>query len=216
MCEVAVVLVDLINTIKTEHLFFSAFVLFIFIFKNPISNLINRITSINKNGLIAESKPDSQREKTDPEAVKQLLEMVGTSVLIQERESAIKQDLTQRHLDVESDTCRVLIRYLAGTQLLLTFVDIHNLIFGSQIILLKKLNELVEIGMTEDSIKGYINNVMAIYTTSFDNWTNDQYLAFLYIKKLIVRNGDLIHISHIGKEYLIWIVRNGQSENKPF
>jgi hypothetical protein len=216
MCEVAVVLVDLINTIKTEHLFFSAFVLFIFIFKNPISNLINRITSINKNGLIAESKPDSQLEKTDLEAVKQLLDVIGDSVVIQGIENGIKQDLTQRNLEVESDSSRVLIRHLAGTQLLLAFVETHNLIFGSQITLLKRLNEVVGQGMTDDLINKFIANVRELYSTSFDNWSNDQYLEFLYLRNLIARKDNCVHISYIGKEYLIWLVRNGQSENKPF
>ena len=48
-------------------------------------------------------------------------------------------ELQQKGLGTDGDTIKVLIKYLAGTLLFLEFEQIHNLIFGSQILLLKKL-----------------------------------------------------------------------------
>lgn len=94
---------------------------FIILFRQPLSNLIYRITKIDKEGLTAGSAPEAQREKTDPAAVQQLLDVVGNSIVITDFEGRIKNELNAKGLSTSEDSIKVLIRHLAGTQILLSF-----------------------------------------------------------------------------------------------
>jgi hypothetical protein len=192
-------------------------VVFIFVFRQPISGLIKRTTKIDKGGLIAVPSPEIQREKTgnSVEAVQQLLDAVGNSIVINEQEEYIKKDLATRGLSTEGDSVKVLIKHLAGTQLLLAFERVHSLIFGSQIFLLKKLNEVAGQGRAVEFVNKHIDKVKSLYSNELGSWSNEQYLNFMYSHLLIVRHGSQIHITNLGVEYLTWIARNGRSENNP-
>src|SRR3989338_5969914 len=111
----------LLNAITWHHLAFIFALVFIVVFRQPLSELIRRITKIDKEGLTAGSAPEAQREKSDPEAVQQLLDVVGNSIVITDLESRIKSNLNEKGLKTDGDAVKVLIRHLAGTQLLLSF-----------------------------------------------------------------------------------------------
>jgi hypothetical protein len=206
---------EILNAITWQHLAFIFALVFIVIFKQPLSGLIRRTTKIGKEGLTAGSVPEAQLEKSDPEAVQQLLDVIGNSIVITDIESRVRTELTNKGFNTDGDTVKVLIRHLAGTQLLLSFEQIHNLIFGSQIFLLKKLNEVAGQGRPIAFVNDHIDHVKSIYPSELGEWTYDQYLDFLYSRLLIVRHGDQIHITNNGVEYLTWVARNGRSENNP-
>ncbi|MDD5241655.1 MAG: hypothetical protein PHG47_08040 [Sulfuricella sp.] len=203
------------NAITWHHLAFIFALAFIAIFKQPLSELIRRTTKIGKEGLIAGSAPEAQREKSNPEAVQQLLDVIGNSIVITDIESRVKAELTEKGFNTDGDTVKVLIRHLAGTQLLLKFEQIHSLIFGSQIFLLKKLNEVAGQGKPLTFVNDHIDYIKTIYPSGLGEWTYDQYLSFMYGRLLLVRHGDMIHITNLGVEYLTWVARNGRSENNP-
>ena len=143
---------EILDAIKWYHLFFPFAFVFIFLFKNQLSDLISRITSIDEKGLKADPPPESQQEKTKTtdEVVQQLLDSVGNSKVIQDQVKTIQEALEGEGLSTEGDSEKVLIKHLAGIQLLLAFEQIQSSIFGSQIILLKKLNEVAGQGIRED------------------------------------------------------------------
>ncbi len=205
---------EILSAITWHHLVFVFAVIFIALFRQPLSELIRRITKIGKEGVTASSVPEAQREKTDPEAVQQLLDVIGNSIVIADIEGRIKSELKEKGLNADGDTVKVLIRHLAGTQLLLSFEQIHNLIFGSQIFLLKKLNEVAGQGRPWTFVTNHIDHVKTLYPELGD-WSYDQYLGFMYGRLLIIRHGDQIHITNLGVEYLTWIARNGRRENNP-
>lgn len=206
---------EILNAITWHHLAFIFALAFIAIFRQPLSELIRRTTKIGKDGLSAGLAPDAQREKFDPEAVQQLLDVIGNSIVIADIEGRVKAELMERSLSAEGDTVKVLIRHLAGTQLLLSFEQIHNLIFGSQIFLLKKLNEVAGQGRLLSFVCSHIDHVKTLYPDALGEWSYDQYLEFMFGRLLIVRHGDQIHITNLGVEYLTWVARNGRSENNP-
>jgi len=154
---------EILKAITWPHVAFLIAVIFLFIFKKPLSNLIARITSIDKEGVKAGPSPKTQREKTETtnEAVQQLLDKVGNSIVINEQEEIIKKELEEKGLLNETDGEKILIKHLAGTQLLLAFEKIYNLIFGSQITLLKKLNGYRE-GIRDDLVNKYIEQTMEL------------------------------------------------------
>lgn len=168
--------------------------------------------------------PSTQRasdQKTDPKAdkeeVEKLLAAVGDSIVIQEQVTKINADLESRGLSLEGDAVKVLVKHLAGTQLLLAFEQVHSLVFGSQIYLLKKLNESVGEGKALEFVWAHVDHVKSLYvTSSLAKWDYEQYLAFLYSQQLIVKGeNQKIHITNLGVEYLTWIIRNGRREDNP-
>lgn len=208
---------EILKAITWHHLVFIFAVIFILLFKLPLINLIKRTTKIDKEGLTAEPSPESQREdtKTSTEAVQQLLDVVGNSIVINEQEQLIKNELTAKGLASDSDTAKVLIKHLAGAQVLLAFERIHSSIFGSQIFLLKKLNEVAGQGRSIDYVHKHIDHVKELYPENLGSWSYEQYLGYLFAQLLITKNGDQIHITNLGVEYITWMVRNGRREDNP-
>lgn len=152
----------------------------------------------------------------DKEAVDNLLAVVGDSIVIGELVSNINDELQSKGMNIEGDACRVLVKHLAGTQLLLNFEQIHNSIFGSQIFLLKKLNETVGAGRSEEYVFNHIDTVKKMFSDNLSEWTYDQYLAFLFSNILILKNEENVyHITNLGVEYLTWIARNGKRDDNP-
>lgn len=207
---------EILQAITWFHLTFVFSVVAIFVFRQPLSDLIRRTTKINREGLTADISPEAQREKTktSPEAVQQLLDVVGNSIVIAEQEENIRQDLTSKGLSADSDSAKVLVKHLAGTQLLLAFERVHSSIFGSQIFLLKKLNEVAGQGRPADDVNAHIDHVKELYP-QLGQWSHDQYLAFMFAQLLIVKQSDQFHITNFGVEYLTWMARNGRREDNP-
>jgi hypothetical protein len=185
------------------------------VFHKHISNLIQRIVKIDKEGITAISISEMQLEKPKPEAVHLLLDVVSKSVVIASIEEDIKNDLMGKGLETTGNTIDVLIRHLAGTSLLLSFVQIHSQIFGSQLILLNKLNEMVGQGRSVAFINDYFDHIKLSFPEAFDEWSVDQYLNYMFVNLLITQNENKIHITNKGVEYLTWIARNGIQDNKP-
>lgn len=204
-----------LTSITWEHLLFVFSLVFIFVFRKPISLLIPKIRKIGKDGLTTDSTPETQLETKNTEAVQQLLDVVGQSIVIADLERRIEDDLKKRSLPISGDTNRVLIRHLAGTQLLLNLEQIHGLIFGSQIFLLKKLNEVTGQGRSIEFVNQHFDHVVKVYADNLGSWSREQYLEFLYNQQLIIKHDTQIHITNLGVEYLTWVARAGKSENRP-
>ena len=204
---------ELLNAIAWHHLAFVIAIIFICKFRNQISALINRTRKIGMEGLSADPIPDKQQEKieTNSEAAQKLLKLVGDSPVIIEQENRINEDLKSINAD---ERVLVLTKYLAGTQILLAFEKIYAIIFRSQISILNMLNENRGQGMPVNSIDTYINIVKADYSETLGKWTNEQYLKFLYDSFLIMKEGDKIHITNLGIEFLAWMTREGRSQHK--
>lgn len=209
-------ILEILAAVTWEHLAFVFALVFIFLFRGHLSGLIKRTTKISKDGLAAEASPEMQREqnRTTPEAVQQLLDVVGSSLVIAENEEAIRRDLTSRGLPAEGDSIKVLVKHLAGAQTLLAFERAYNSIFGSQIYLLKRLNEMAGQGRSLQFILAHIEHVKTMFPEALGQWTPEQYLEFLHSHLLIVRHNDQFHISNFGVEFLTWMVRNGRLEGK--
>ena len=207
---------ETLKVITWPHVAFLFAITFIVIFREPISHLIKRTTSINKKGLKAGPSPESQREQpeTTNDAVQHLLSAVGDTIVINEQEGNIQKELEGKGLSTDGITVKVLIKHLAGTQLLLVFEKIQNSIFGSQIVLLRKLNEVRGQGINVEIVNRHIETAKESYPSELGDWTADQYLSFLRFYLLIIGQ-DQIQITNLGVEYLTWMARNGRSENMP-
>ncbi len=206
---------EIIKSLSWPHLTFIFVVIFIFAFRKPLAGLISRVTQIDKSGVKTSSTPEAQREEQKKEAVQELLFAIGNSIVLQDVEGRIKTDLETRGLETEGDSTKVLIKYLAAAQILLEFEQIHNLIFGSQIFLLKKLNEVVGQGKPKEFVTTHFEQIKGPFPVELGSWTLEQYLSFLIGRSLLIVTEGIYHITNLGVEYLTWIARNGRREDKP-
>lgn len=207
-----------LDFLEWPHLAFLFALVFIILFRNAISGLIARITQVTRYG-ISTSPSRNTQSGTSPDsenAVQQLLDVVGNSAIINDIETGIMQALKDRKLSVDGDTERILIKHLAGTQLLLNLERIHGHIFGSQIRFLKSLNEQKVSGISLEFASAYFSQVQKMYPKEFSGWDVEKYLKYLYAESLITETDGQIHITNLGVEYLIWMVRNSRVENKTF
>ena len=182
-----------------------------------ITNLIS-VTSVQKQestnvfgDYYSASRKNIQLKKNNSN-VQELLERIGNSSVITELEKRIIAELKEKDLEIEGDTDKVLLRHLAGTQLVLEFEKIHQIIFGSQIQFLQQINTLGAQGVPQEYLSEYYENVIHRFPDSFKNWSQDQYFSFLFSKFLLVKKAEYISLTDLGREYLLWIVRSGLSE----
>ena len=111
---------EIIAALGWPHFTFIFGLVFLLIFREQLRALLGRITSIDKTGIKTQPNPELQRE--DPkktEAAQELLLAIGNTVVLQEVEGRIRNDLTTRQLTVEGETTKVLIKYLAAAQVAL-------------------------------------------------------------------------------------------------
>jgi hypothetical protein len=205
---------EFIKALGWPHFSFAFAIIFLALFRKQIAGLISRVTSIDKSGLKASPTPEAQREKTKTEAIQELLRGIGDSIVLRDVEGRIKSELQQRQLDIEGDTVKILISLLAAATVIVQFEQIYNFIFGSQIRLLKSLNEVVGQGLPKENVTFYFEAVR-LATEPLANWSFDEYLAFLHGRLLVILTGDTYHITNLGVEFLTWMTKNGRSENRP-
>ena len=206
---------EIIKALGWPHFSFLFALIFVLVFRSQVAGLISRITSIGKGGVKAAPTPEAQREKQKTEAVQELLLAIGDSIVLRDVEGSIKSDLARRGLETEGNTVKVLIKYLAATKILLEFEQVHNLIFGSQIFLLKKMNEVAGQGQKRENVIAHFEHVREMFKANLGDWSFEQYMAFLIGRSLVTVDFDTYHITNLGVEYLTWITRSGRSENRP-
>ena len=207
-------MVEVLQNLGWPHVSLILAVICVFVFRKSIMSLISRITSIDKTGIKTAVAPEVQREEKKKEAVQELLDAIGHTIVLEDIESRINADLEARELDTKSDTVKVLIKYLAATQIFLEFEQIHALIFGSQIFLLKQLNQVGGQGLPREKIEAHFEHVQEQFSEELGNWSVDEYLAFLVSRSLVIEKGNVYHLTNLGVEYLTWIARNGKTESK--
>jgi hypothetical protein len=205
---------EILKSVGWPHLTFLFGLFFVLLFRKPLYNLITRITSIDKSGIKTGQNPEAQRELQKKESVQKLLLAVSDSVVLKNIEDNIKAELTKQGLATEGDTIKVLIKYLASSMMLMQFEQVHSFIFGSQISLLKNLNEVRGQGKPREFIEAHFEVTRNLYSQQLVNWTMDQYLSFLLERQLITTVNNVYHITNMGVEYLMWIAKNGRTELK--
>lgn len=183
-------------------------------FRKHLAALLDRTTSLGKEGLKA-SPPTGQTTR-EIDKVKQARELVEalTSPVIREREEQIIKELKDKGLEDNSETVKVLVRYLAVTQLIVTFEEQYRVIFGSQIFLLKTANENRAAGLHERFVQDHFSHVQKIFDPAFNHWNADNYVHFLLTSNLLRKDGEFYGITNLGVDFLEWITKVGAPERK--
>lgn len=188
---------------------------FLLIFRKEISGFINRIKSVGRDGVQTET--ELLPPKDDGKKPTNLLDHIEIekSDLLLDMENRIYEDLKTRNLE-SSDSVKYLVRNLAVSYINLGHEQAYYAIYGSQIRLLKKLNEVAGTGQSRVFIDEYFKNLDKEFPGIFVNWTTDLYLQFLLNNLLITYQNGLYHITVKGKDFLVWMAKTSKKEDKSF
>ncbi len=106
----------------------------------------------------------------------------------------------------------VLLRALAQSRLESGHEFTYNRIFGSQILALKRLNEVGRVTVDDalEFFKPYAEQFPAVYRSyGFEGW-----LGFLKNNALVQQNDNILEITHFGRDFLIYVTEKRLVENK--
>ena len=107
----------------------------------------------------------------------------------------------------------LLIRVLAQAQLEAAFERFYNMIFGSQIAALRRLNEFGHASV-QDS-RAFFEPYASQYPQIYNNYSFEQWANFLKNVGLVVQNGNFFEITDLGRDFLIYITARRLTELKP-
>lgn len=188
-------------------------VLFLILFKRQIGEKIKCVSQVNRSGVTFSSSDEKNALQVSARDVSDLFGSNDTRLLL-EVEDSIKQDLTVNRLNSEQEKIEYLIRHLALSQIYQNFEQCYASIFGSQIFLLKKLNEALGQGRDSRFIKTHFQHVQEMFTSSFADWTADSYMQYLFNQNLVTQKDNMFHITVKGIGFLVWLTKAGRIENK--
>lgn len=176
-----------------------------------IKKLLPRIQKVGPNGV--DLFPEGQKGITssnDDQARGELKNLRG-----QERTNAIRALEKHLHESIaaveQGERIDVALRDLAQSRLDTHFALVYNSIFGSQILLLKRLREVVSVSM--DHVEEYFKEQQDRFD-EFEKWDVERYLSFLVERNLLVIEQSNIKISDIGEDFVLFLHRARLSDNK--
>ncbi len=193
-------------------------IIFIYIFKTNIAKLLDRIKKVSREGITFVEAGESQsvippstvedvKTKTDT-----LFSNINSVPTIVEAEKILETGINEENKS-DSEKIKLLIRELSTTFFILRCQIAYNSIFGSQIILLKKLNIAKPTGLNKENLDKFYNEIAGTYDY-YENWTLNTYINFLLQAKLITQKEDYYFITVFGVDFLVWLQRVGLPENK--
>lgn len=186
-------------------------IIFFIMFRKQIIDLLQRIKSIGKDGVILDSQQKESTTELNPRKEAESLMRELDSALTRELEDGIKDELGKKKL-LGAEGIPVLIRYLAAMSITYVFSEVYRLIWGSQLNLLDYLNS--HNGQPDESLRSFYNLGITLYPEYYKEYPFEQWLGFLKDQLLIREDGGLISITIRGREFLMHLARAGLSRNK--
>lgn len=186
-------------------------IIFMLIFRQQIAAFIGRLRKVGRAGL--ETGSDQPQKAPDRESTAEDSEELMRSFdspILRQQEVALQTDLNNRGLSGDEAT-KVLIRHLAATQLGLRFEQLNNVVWGSQISLLRLLNSSTA-GETAETVRSFYDHAAAQYPNVYANYPFKSYMTFLmHIRLVIVQEGKHM-ITEFGRDFLTYLVKTGRTE----
>lgn len=182
-------------------------------FRRQVAVLLDRLTSVGKDGL--KVPPPTGQTSQEIDKVRQAYDLVEafTAPVIHEREVAIRKELKEKGLDDTNQAVSFLIHHLAIAKLINTFERLYRIIFGSQIFLLKIANEN-RTGLHDQFVKDHFVQACQMFSSVYDRWTVETYIQFLLNEQLMVKDGEFFRITNLGIHFLEWVASVGAPERK--
>jgi hypothetical protein len=204
--EAAKLLVDLFKAALWPALVLT----FLFLFRSQVASAIPRLKEIGLKGAsftdTSGGQANAEQTLTKPgAAVPQPPPTPATHIVegrLRQNAAAIDPGHLEDHL----------FRLTASAQLYAHYCRVYIAIFGSQIELLKRLNEIgsSNVAIAQLRYSAAAHNFPDIY----DKWPLNDWINFLVSTELISREGDMLSITDVGVEFLAFLPQQKLTENK--
>lgn len=200
-------------------------VFFIFwLFRQQLRELLKRIKGISYKNLNLQSPTQDENHGVRDELLKKknasgrLIFDKLIDICSDETIANVKTSITEvTQIDLTADLGKretVILRYTMALFIILKFQRVYDLIYGSQIRILQKVNSSnIE---TKTSLKGYYDKAKEYYPPNYEHYLYDDYLKFLNTYGLILIEDEKILISSYGRDFLKYIAETGLSFEKPY
>ena len=176
------------------------------LFRKPLSGLINRLRKAGP--WLEAAPPETQQSLQKLDETVQDLMNFGSSPAVLYRERLIKEDIETRQIaNAGEKLVNILVRQLAVTRLALSCEQIYNIIFGSQIHLLRAINNAGTSGLPMNSVVGHFEHVAQLFP-ALQTFTIKGYLGYLFDANLMTAQNDVCYIMPDGTEFLVWACPN--------
>ncbi len=106
----------------------------------------------------------------------------------------------------------ILVRALAHSRLEAGHEFAYNRIFGSQIVGLKRLNEIGRAKV--DDARQFFNPYAEKFPEIYREYSFDSWLGFLKSCGLVTQEGSFLEISEFGRDFLMYLTERRLTENK--
>ena len=180
---------------------------FIGVFRRPISRFIDRTRSVSKDGVRAFEDPQPAAET--PDALTKFLETYHNPLLLEE-EAALEGEIKNLGLTDPADIRKALSKELAANRIMRWFEAAQYHIFASQVAALTYLN--AQPGpISKDGLRVFYDKAAADFPTMYAGRTFDQWFAFLTAHRLVAERETGVGISVAGRGFLQWRVNQGHS-----
>lgn len=191
-----------------------------FIFKGEIKSVLINGFSIKAAGVEVQGRRSEEESRGALESQKKnpvvVMDSLEGSNLLKEYKTVIEENWKEKYAELETGK-RSLENELTVARIELDFERIYNVIFGSQIRLLEKMQS-VNGGVFRKYFDDHFVEIKRYSIPFFNDWTVDKYLEFLFKNDLIRQTRkDLIAVFDItikAKVFLEYINRNGYRKDK--
>jgi len=181
-------------------------------FRVEVRKLFPRIKSIGAAGVSLSEAQSKSAEETKLTFEKQF-DMHSRSPVLISKEEEIWKELDQRGISTEEERVKLLVRALATRIIDFECERASLLIFGSQLELLVEINAHQD-GQKIQTIKDWYSTSVQSQYSDLQNYAFSEYIGFLINRILLQKEGDSVVITQFGKEFLQYLVRNGQTHRR--
>ena len=201
-------------------------IIIVLILKKTIINLLNRISKIGFAGVGAEVSQQKQEnvENGLPEHGKKIENTneniektlgLFSQLTINKAISVVNDESKVNEIKVDAEKIETLHKYSQALYLILSFERIYNVIFGSQLYILERINTTNN--ETKDSLKRYYENAQKKENEFYSTYSYDDYFNFLVNNDLLLINeSETCSITFLGRDFLKYLVENGKTLNRKY
>jgi hypothetical protein len=185
----------------------------IWILREPVRRLIDRITHIDKSGIKAASQETATKSVEAKHISSRDLMEVAFNAVIGHQESLLREQLARIQFNSDAEREALLLRALARSQVYAQFDRLSMLIYGSQLELLLEASSRPA-GIDQALVEQRFNDAKAADSSFHEQTTLESYRAFLVNTNLLVVEGDRLRITPFGREFLKFLVDNSLTQRR--
>ncbi len=185
-------------------------IVFIFVFRGPLSGLIARVRRVGKDGVEAYEPLPPPPAEEKKKAVEEFFKAFDNPLLL-EAEQRIERDLRERNIVAPADRERALTRTLAAANILHHFEYVYGVIWHSQLACLRFLNPRGA-GAPEQELRAFYDAAVQAFPNFYTNYRFENWLGFLGHMNLVRGEAGNIHITVMGREFLKYLVASAKPD----